>query len=135
MDYAAPAAVGGSRWRTFVRVLAKLFLLKEWRERIISHLLSIRFTHNGAAGSARRAPLPFVARRWPPFFFFLFKVKAFDAAPPFAAAAVEFGVFVCLFIYLPALRRAAFVRPPPRSRSAERERLNILFDGLEPERF
>lgn len=69
------------------------------------------------------------------FFLFLFKVKAFDAAPPFVAAAVEFGVFVCLFIYLPALRRAAFVRPPPRSRSAERERLNILFDGLEPERF
>lgn len=83
----------------------------------------------------RRSLLSLAVGRLFLFSFFLFKVKAFDAAPPFAAAAVEFGVFVCLFIYLPALRRAAFVRPPPRSRSAERERLNILFDGLEPERF
>lgn len=58
----------------------------------------------------------------------------FDVVPPFVAAAQELGVFVC-FIYFSALQRVAFVRLPLQSHSAERERLNILFDGLEPERF
>lgn len=44
----AASSHGGYRWWTFVRALSKLFLLKELRERIISHLLNIRFIHNGA---------------------------------------------------------------------------------------
>lgn len=41
---------------------------------------------------------------------------------------------VC-FIYFSALRCVAFVRLLLQARSAERGWLNILFDGLEPQRF
>lgn len=44
----AASSHGGYRWWTFVRAVSKPFLLKELRERIISHLLNIRFIHNAA---------------------------------------------------------------------------------------
>lgn len=107
VDYAAPAAVGGYRWWTFVRVLSKLFLLKERRERIISHLLSIRFTHNAAAVLAWRALLPLliaamvaVSVLLPSFFSLKSDVWCCAA---FVAAVAEFAVRVLfiLFISLP----------------------------------
>lgn len=41
-----------------MRALSKLFLLKERRERIISHLLNIRFIHNAAGVFIERVLLP-----------------------------------------------------------------------------
>lgn len=112
VDYAPPAAVGGYRWWTFVRVLSKLFLLKERRERIISHLLSIRFTHNATAVFARRALLPLLIAAMvavlvlvqpPPSFFFFFSKWDVWCSAAFVTAAVEFAVWVLfiLFISLP----------------------------------
>lgn len=54
----AASSHGGYRWWTFVRALSKLFLLKERRERIISHLLNIRFIHNAAGVFIERVLLP-----------------------------------------------------------------------------
>lgn len=104
VDYAPPAAVGGYRWWTFVRVLSKLFLLKERRERIISHLLSIRFTHNATAVFARRALLPLliagmvaVQKCWCPPLFFFFQSEMFDVLPPLSRLRWNLLFGFCLF--------------------------------------
>lgn len=46
VDYTLPAAMGDTDGEPLWGPLSKLFLLKERRERIISHLLNIRFIHN-----------------------------------------------------------------------------------------
>lgn len=134
VDYTLPAAVGGCRWWTFVRVLSKLFLLKERRERIISHLLNIRFVHNAAGVFVTRALLPLliaamvaVAELRALFSFRVtFSFKMFDVA----AVVQILAVFILLLFFCFSVSVCCFSR-----RWAKRERLNILFDGLEHERF
>lgn len=160
----AASSHGGYRWWTFVRALSKLFLLKEWRERIISHLLNIRFIHNAAGVFIEQVLLPLLIAAvvavlvelvsCTPYFLFLSFIALYPppsfkphfwkirclmlqcTQPAFVAAMVKI-LFSCFcFIYFFAfnlLLSMSVCRFSPHW--AERERLNILFDGLEPERF
>ena len=88
----AASSHGGYRWWTFVRALSKLFLLKERRERIISHLLNIRFIHNAAGVFIERVLLPLLIAALVavvelvslvhPLFFFVFFFVSPSHPPP-----------------------------------------------------
>lgn len=153
-----------------MRALSKLSLLKERRERIISHLLNIRFIHNAASVFIEQVLFPLLIAAMVAVVEFLVCPLSFLALPFFwvspsqpllPASYLESKMFdvtmhagrLCcfcggnsifmflglgyLFIYLFCLSNAWFsvsvccLSP----HWAERERLNILFDGLEPERF
>lgn len=156
----AASSHGGYRWWTFVRALSKLFLLKERRERIISHLLNIRFIHNAAGVFIERVLLPLVIAAMvavvklvscaPSFFVSLshpppplqasfLKSKMFDVTMHSAClcrCCGENSIFLFwfrLFFAFNVLLSVSVCCLSPHW--AERERLNILFDGLEPERF
>lgn len=138
--------MGGYRWWTFVTVLSKLFLLKERRERIISHLLNIRFIHNTAGVFIERALLPLLIAAMvavvelvscvPSFSHFFWKVRCLmlQLSPLWwKNSAFVFILFYLFFLPFNVLLSVSVCCFSPHW--AERERLNILFDGLEPERF
>lgn len=94
-----------------MRVLSKLFLLKERRERIISHLLNIRFVHNAAGVFIERALLPLLIAAMVavvelvscvPVFFFFLKTKMFDVAVRCLCRGANSGrVYFIIIIFPP----------------------------------
>lgn len=79
-----------------MRALSKLFLLKERRERIISHLLNIRFIHNAAGVFIERVLLPLL-------------IAAMVAVVELVSCAPSFFFFVCFFHLAPSLQ-ASFLK-------------------------
>lgn len=153
VDYTLPAAMGDTDGEPLWGPLSKLFLLKERRERIISHLLNIRFIHNApgvfiewellllliaamvAAVELVSCAPSFVSPSHPSlephFWNWCYNALRLPLSPPRWKILFLCFAFVYFFAFnvLLSLSVCCFI-----PHWAERE-LNILFDGLEPERF